>query len=128
MSFADKPMAKKVASNPLPPRTSRLLREAVTLILGGIALYLALILISFDRTDPGWSHSGSFQQISNAGGSAGAWLADLMLYFFGISAWWWVIFFFATVWWGYRRIDISSIYDPRVLMLSFTGFITLLIA
>ncbi len=128
MSFADKPMAKKVASNPLPPRTSRLLREAVSLILGGIALYLALILISFDRTDPGWSHSGSFQQISNAGGSAGAWLADLMLYFFGISAWWWVIFFFATVWWGYRRIDIASIYDPRVLMLSFTGFITLLIA
>jgi len=128
MSFAEKPMAKKVASPPLPPRTSRLLREAVSLALGGIALYLALILISFDRTDPGWSHSGTFQQISNAGGSAGAWLADLMLYFFGISAWWWVIFFFATVWWGYRRIDIASIYDPRVLMLSFTGFITLLVA
>jgi len=128
MSFADKPMAKKVASTPLPPRTSRLLREAVSLMLGGIALYLALILISFDRTDPGWSHSGTFQQISNAGGSAGAWLADLMLYFFGVSAWWWVIFFFATVWWGYRRIDIASVYDPRVLMLSFTGFVTLLIA
>ncbi|ABI60695.1 MULTISPECIES: DNA translocase FtsK [Nitrosomonas] len=128
MSFTDKPMAKKIASNPLPPRTSRLLREAVSLVLGGIALYLTLILISFDRTDPGWSHSGTFQQISNAGGSAGAWLADMMLYFFGISAWWWVIFFFATVWWGYRRIDIASVYDPRVLMLSFTGFITLLTA
>lgn len=128
MSFADKPMAKKVASNPLPPRTSRLLREAVSLVLSGIALYLALILISFDRTDPGWSHSGTLRQISNAGGSAGAWLADLMLYFFGISAWWWVVFFFATVWWGYRRIDIASVFDPRVLMLSFTGFITLLVA
>ncbi len=128
MSFADKPMAKKVASNPLPPRTSRLLREAVSLVLSGIALYLALILISFDRTDPGWSHSGTLRQVSNAGGSAGAWLADLMLYFFGISAWWWVVFFFATVWWGYRRIDIASVFDPRVLMLSFTGFITLLVA
>jgi len=121
-------MAKKVASNPLPPRTSRLLREAVSLVLSGIALYLALILISFDRTDPGWSHSGTLRQVSNAGGSAGAWLADLMLYFFGISAWWWVVFFFATVWWGYRRIDIASVFDPRVLMLSFTGFITLLVA
>ena len=128
MSFADKPMAKKVANNPLPPRTSRLLREAVSLVLSGIALYLALILISFDRTDPGWSHSGTLQQISNAGGSAGAWLADLMLYFFGISAWWWVVFFSATVWWGYRRIDIASVFDPRVLVLSFTGFITLLAA
>lgn len=122
-------MAKKVASNPLPPRISRLLREAVSLILSGIALYLALILISYDRTDPGWTHSGgALQQASNAGGSAGAWLADLMLYFFGISAWWWVVFFFATVWWGYRRIDIASVFDPRVLMLSFTGFITLLVA
>ena len=128
MSFANKPMAKKVASNPLPPRTSRLLREAVSLVLSGIALYLALILISFDRTDPGWSHSGTLRQVSNAGGNAGAWLADLMLYFFGISAWWWVVFFFATVWWGYRRIDIASVFDPRVLMLSFTGFITLLVA
>ncbi|WP_350283741.1 DNA translocase FtsK 4TM domain-containing protein [Nitrosomonas sp.] len=128
MSFADKPMAKKVASNPLPPRTSRLLREAVSLVLSGIALYLALILISFDLTDPGWSHSGTLRQVSNAGGSAGAWLADLMLYFFGISAWWWVAFFFVTVWWGYRRIDIASVFDPRVLMLSFTGFITLLVA
>lgn len=128
MSFANKPMAKKVASNPLPPRTSRLLREAVSLVLSGIALYLALILISFDRTDPGWSHSGALRQVSNAGGNAGAWLADLMLYFFGISAWWWVVFFFATVWWGYRRIDIASAFDPRVLILSFTGFITLLVA
>ncbi len=128
MSFANKPMAKKVASNPLPPRTSRLLREAVSLVLSGIALYLALILISFDRTDPGWSHSGTLRQVSNAGGNAGAWLADLMLYFFGISAWWWVVFFFATVWWGYRRIDIASAFDPRVLILSFTGFITLLVA
>ncbi|MCC6917431.1 DNA translocase FtsK [Nitrosomonas sp.] len=122
-------MAKKVASNPLPPRISRLLREAVSLVLSGIALYLALILISYDRTDPGWTHSGgASQQVSNAGGSAGAWLADLMLYFFGVSAWWWVIFFFAAVWWGYRRIDIASVFDPRVLMLSFTGFITLLVA
>jgi S-DNA-T family DNA segregation ATPase FtsK/SpoIIIE len=128
MSFANKPMAKKTASNPLPPRISRLLREAVSLVLGGIALYLALILISFDRTDPGWSRSEAFQQVSNAGGSAGAWLADLLLYLFGISAWWWVIFFLAAVWWSYRRIDIASVFDPRTLMVCFTGFITLLIA
>ncbi len=127
MSFSDKPMAKKTA-NPLPPRISRLLREAVSLVLGGIALYLSLILISFDRTDPGWSHSGTFRQVSNAGGSAGAWLADLLLYLFGMSAWWWVVFFLAAVWWGYRRIDITNVFDPRVLVLSFTGFITLLVA
>lgn len=128
MSFANKSMAKKSASNPLPPRISRLLREAVSLILGGIALYLALILISFDHTDPGWSRSAASQQVSNAGGSAGAWLSDLLLYLFGVSAWWWVVFFLAAVWWSYRRIDIASVFDPRALLVSFTGFMTLLIA
>ncbi|HRQ05356.1 MAG TPA: DNA translocase FtsK 4TM domain-containing protein [Nitrosomonas halophila] len=128
MSFANKSMAKKSASNPLPPRISRLLREAVSLILGGIALYLALIFISFDHTDPGWSRSAASQQVSNAGGSAGAWLSDLLLYLFGVSAWWWVVFFLAAVWWSYRRIDIASVFDPRALLVSFTGFMTLLIA
>lgn len=128
MSFANKSMAKKSASNPLPPRISRLLREAVSLILGGIALYLALILISFDHTDPGWSRSAASQQVGNAGGSAGAWLSDLLLYLFGVSAWWWVVFFLAAVWWSYRRIDIASVFDPRALLVSFTGFMTLLIA
>lgn len=128
MSSADRSMAKKVASNPLPPRISRLLREAVSLALGGVALYLVLILASFDRTDPGWSHSETLHQISNAGGSAGAWLSNLLLSLFGVSAWWWVIFFLAAVWWSYRRIDIASVFDPRVLLLSFVGFITLLTA
>ena len=122
-------MAKKSASNPLPPRISRLLREAVSLVLGGVALYLALIFISFDHTDPGWSRSSEvIQQISNAGGSAGAWLADLLLYLFGVSAGWWVIFFLAAVWWSYRRIDIVNVFDPRALLVTFTGFITLLVA
>src|SRR5690606_20087732 len=123
MSLTNKPMTKKIASNPLPPRTSRLLREAVSLVLSGMALYLALILFSFDRTDPSWSHSDTSPFINNAGGSAGAWLADLLLYLFGVSAWWWVILFFTAIWWRYRRIDITSTYDPRVLILSLAGFI-----
>ena len=128
MSLTNKPMTKKIASNPLPPRTSRLLREAVSLVLSGMALYLALILFSFDRTDPSWSHSDTSPFINNAGGSAGAWLADLLLYLFGVSAWWWVILFFTAIWWRYRRIDITNTYDPRVLILSLAGFIILLIA
>lgn len=128
MSSTDKPMAKKITSHPLPPRTSRLLREAVSLMLGGIALYLALILFSFDPSDSGWLHDYTTPSIHNAGGSAGAWLSDLLLYLFGLSAWWWVIFFFTAVWWRYRRIDVASTYDPRVLGLSFAGFVILLIA
>lgn len=128
MAAVNKPMAKKANPNPLPPRIAKLFREAGTLILSGIALYLILIFLSFDRADPGWSHSDHIDQIGNAGGRAGAWLADLLLYLFGASAWWWVIFFLSSVLWSYRRIDIASIFDPRALLISLAGFMILLTA
>ncbi|MBK6618161.1 MAG: DNA translocase FtsK 4TM domain-containing protein [Nitrosomonas sp.] len=128
MSFINKSMAKKPAGSPLPPQISRLLREAIALVLGGIALYLVLIFISFDLTDPGWSRSAVGAQTSNTGGAAGAWLSDLLFYLFGVSAWWWVAFFLAALWWSYRRIDIAHVLDPRTLAVAFTGFFTLLVA
>lgn len=129
MSFINKPMAKKSKANkPLPPKLSRLLRETSWLLLVGAALYLFLIFFSYDRGDPGWSHSGHIDQLQNAGGYIGAWLADLLLFLFGISAWWWIIFFLYAVSWSYHRIDVAGIFDKRSLLLSATGFSTLLIA
>ncbi len=128
MSLINKPMANKPNGRPLPPRVSRLLRESGWLILVGAALYLILIFYSYDRGDPGWSHSGDYDHIQNAGGNIGAWLADLLLYLFGVSAWWWVAFFFATVSWSYRRIDIAGIFDRHSILLSVCGFLLLLIA
>ena len=128
MSLINKPMAKKSKAKPLPPKLSRLLRESSWLLLVGAALYLLLIFISYDRADPGWSHSGHVDSLQNAGGYIGAWLADLLLFLFGISAWWWIMFFLSAVFWSYRRIDIASIFDKRSLLLSAAGFGTLLMA
>jgi S-DNA-T family DNA segregation ATPase FtsK/SpoIIIE len=127
MSSVNKPMAKKTGSNPLPPRAVRLLRESAGLALLGVALYLALILYGYDRADPGWSHSGETSAAGNPGGLAGAWLADLLLYLFGVSAWWVVLFFVFLVSWIYHRID-GGIFDRRPLFLSVVGFIVLLTA
>jgi DNA segregation ATPase FtsK/SpoIIIE, S-DNA-T family len=127
MSSVNKPMAKKTGSNPLPPRAVRLLRESAGLALLGVALYLALILYGYDRADPGWSHSGETSAAGNPGGLAGAWLADLLLYLFGVSAWWVVLFFVFLVSWIYHRID-GGIFDRRPLFLSAAGFIVLLTA
>ncbi|MBX9916652.1 MAG: DNA translocase FtsK 4TM domain-containing protein, partial [Nitrosomonas sp.] len=96
MSLINKPMAKKSSGHSFSPRVARLLRESGLLMLMGAALYLVLIFFSYDRGDAGWSHSGDFNQIQNAGGHAGAWLADLLLYLFGASAWWWVAFFLSA--------------------------------
>jgi S-DNA-T family DNA segregation ATPase FtsK/SpoIIIE len=62
-----------------------------------------LILATFQRPDPGWSHSATDAVARNAGGAFGAWLADVLLYLFGLSAYWWVALCAYVVVWGYRR-------------------------
>ena len=127
MSFVNKSMAKKSSSSPLPPRLVRLLRESAGLALLGVVLYLVLILYGYDRLDPGWSHSGE-GPLQNPGGVAGAWLADLLLYLFGISAWWWVLFFVYLMSWIFRRTEFTGVFDRRPLFVSAVGFLALLMA
>src|SRR5262245_32426827 len=118
--------AGTAAQQPLPGKIAARLREAKWLALVAGAASLARILGTFNRTDPGWSHSAAVERIHNAGGHAGAWLADLMLYLFGVSAWWWVVLLVYAVIWGYRRLDGSSISDRRPFIIQLAGFLMLL--
>ncbi|MCU0671001.1 MAG: DNA translocase FtsK 4TM domain-containing protein, partial [Myxococcota bacterium] len=113
---------------PLPAKIAGLLRESRWFVLVAVALYLALALGTFNRADPGWSHNAVVDRVHNAGGRAGAWVADLLLYLFGVSAWWWVLLFIYIVVWGYRRLDGSSISDRRSLAVALAGFVTLIVA
>ena len=113
---------------PLPGKIAALLRESRWFILIAAAAYLALVLVTFDRADPGWSHSTASLVIRNAGGRAGAWLADILLYLFGVSAGWWVMLLVYAVIWGYRRLDGSSISDRRPFVIALAGFVVLLVA
>ena len=115
-------------AQPLPGKIAARLREAKWLALIAVAAYLALILLTFDRADPGWSHSATVDRIRNAGGRAGAWLSDLLLYLFGLSAWWWVLLLVYAVIWGYRRLDGRSISDRRPFIVALAGFSVLLFA
>jgi S-DNA-T family DNA segregation ATPase FtsK/SpoIIIE len=99
-----RPAQAKPNRKPLAPRVAKLLREAWWLLAVGVALYLVMILGSYQPSDPGWSRTGSGEEIGNAGGPFGAWFADLLLYLFGYSSYWWIGFALFLVWWGYRRI------------------------
>ncbi len=92
------------APDPLPNRLIRLLSEARWLVLAVACAYLTLVLFTYSPTDSGWSHAGITLRPVNWGGSAGAWLADLMLYVFGFSAWWWCVGLIAGVWVSYRQL------------------------
>ncbi len=113
---------------PLPGKIAALLRESRWFVLIAAAAYVALVLATFDRADPGWSHAAARPEIHNAGGRAGAWLADLLLYLFGVSAYWWVLLLVYAVVWGYRRLDGSSISDRRPFLIALAGFAVLLAA
>ncbi|BAN35557.1 cell division FtsK/SpoIIIE [Sulfuricella denitrificans skB26] len=119
---------RRAPPEPLSPKLSGLLREARWLAVMVLALYLTLVLFSYDYADPGWSHSGSMLTVHNAGGALGAWLADLLLYVFGFSAYWWVVFSLYVVWWGYRRIESKGTSDRRSLFVAVAGFVILLLA
>ena len=93
------------------------------MLLIGAGLYLLLILVTYQRSDPGWSHSATDAVTRNAGGAFGAWMADLMLYLFGLSAYWWAVLCLYAVVWGYRRLDGSSISDQRSFLLAVGGFL-----
>ena len=92
------------APRPLAPRTARLVRESWWLIVVAIIAYLALILATYTRGDPGFSYTGTSDVIANRGGAFGAWLADLLLYLFGLSAWWWVVAGVVAIVTSYRQI------------------------
>ncbi|WP_343731553.1 DNA translocase FtsK 4TM domain-containing protein [Duganella sp.] len=89
---------------PLPNRLVRLLSEARWLALAVLGVYFVLILASYHKMDPGWSHGTLVPEVHNLGGRAGAWLSDLLLYIFGISAWWWAFCLLRVVWKGYRGL------------------------
>ena len=113
---------------PLPGKIAALLRESRWFALLAGAAYLVLILVTFSESDPGWSHASTDPFIRNAGGRVGAWMADLLLYLFGLSAYWWVLLLVYTVLWGYRRLDGNSIRDRRPFLLALAGFAILLVA
>ena len=121
-------MAEKPNGQALPGKVVVLLQEARWLILAALAVYIGLILAGFNKEDPGWSHAVDLAHVANPGGRFGAWLADLLLYLFGLSAWWCVLFLLSAVAWGYRRLDALLPGDRRPFFIALAGFLILLLA
>ncbi|AOB32339.1 cell division protein FtsK [Bordetella sp. H567] len=90
--------------SPLQLRISSLLREARWILFAAMAAWLTLVLATWSSADPGWSHSVPAGMVHNKGGTLGAYLADVLLYLFGFSAWWWVVLLLHRVRAGYRRL------------------------
>ena len=107
---------------------ARLLRESWWLLVAATFLYLALTLVTYTKTDRAWSTTGTGSVIANRGGVVGAWLSDLLLYLFGLSAWWWVVGGVVLVVLGYRRVVHPEREQEHPLVLAALGFALVLLS
>ena len=98
------------------------------MLLGVLALYLAMVLFGYSKADPGWSHAVHMERVSNPGGRFGAWLSDLLFYLFGMSAWWWVIFLGFGLAIGFRRLQRAFGADQRSFLVVVLGFLVVLLS
>ena len=115
-------------ASPLSPRFARLVRESIWFAIVALLAYVALILASYSPGDPAWSYSGDGSPIVNRGGAIGAWLADLLLYLFGISAWWLVVAGVAITIASFRRIAHPELETDHPRWLGTIGFALVLVA
>lgn len=99
-------------------RTAKGFREIALLGFSCCGLFLLIALLTFDSNDPGWSHSTSFQELNNACGLLGAWLANFVLYFFGLMAYLIPLMVFS---YGYMLYVSDRIQGNRWLFLARSG-------
>jgi DNA segregation ATPase FtsK/SpoIIIE, S-DNA-T family len=124
------PANGRVQAPPTPSQQhgASLVREAWWFGLVLVGIYLSVILITYQKQDPSWSHTMSDSApIHNAGGAVGAWVSDMLLYLFGFSAWWWVVLAFYSMWLVYHRLELTVSQRP-FLVFNLVGFGLLLMA
>ena len=128
-------MPKKTVSSPdfdqeldTPlPAGAKIVREGVLIGLIAVCAYLSLALFSYSANDPGWSKTGTGGDIENAGGPAGAWLADVFFSLFGQLAFLFPLMLLFQIWQHLRHRS-RVMFDPLILGLKTIGFILVMVA
>ncbi len=106
----------------------RRLREGALLLLVAVAAYFLLSLVSYSPDDPGWSYVGPREQLDNAGGPVGAWLADVFLYLFGLLAYLFPVMVAWSGWLVYRERSLDDRVNMHLLAMRWLGFVITLAA
>ena len=104
------------------------LREAGMLLSFALSCYFLVAMFSYDALDPSWSHSGSNSEIANFGGTAGAWMADLLFYLFGFLAFLLPIMLIHNGMILVKTRDLSAEDRYQMLVIRWTGFVLTLIS
>ena len=110
------------------PFGRRRLRDVLFIGVGAACLFVLMALLTYSRSDPGWSASGTGDAVSNLGGITGAFLADVIFSLVGSVA------YLVPVLLAYRAISLLLTEDdgtpPNLQVLGFRalGMLLLVIA
>ncbi|WP_025823411.1 DNA translocase FtsK [Shewanella marina] len=104
------------------------------LLEGGLILccmlsaYILLALSSFHPSDPGWSQSNYQGTIENITGAVGAWIADVLLYCFGFTAYLVPFIVALTGWMLFKRAHKLLQIDYFSVGLRLVGFLLIVLS
>ncbi len=110
-----------------PTTLGIILREGALIALVAACGFFTLALATFDPFDPGWSNTGTNTHVANAGGSVGAWLADVAYSLFGYLAYLFPIML-AYQGWRILRGQQHDRFDPVVLGLRAVGLCLVMVS
>ena len=104
------------------------LREGAMLVLVFIAIYLAVSLFSYSPDDPGWSYTGTRDDVVNSGGPAGAWFADVFLNLFGYLSYLLPLMVAWAGWLVIREQGVEQSGGTGTAILRWAGFLAIVFA
>ena len=116
---------KEVSLKPLS--SGRRLLEALLILVALFAVYLMVALVSFNPSDPSWSQTAWHEPIHNLGGNVGAWLADTLLFIFGIMAYAIPPVILGLCWITFRQRDRQDYIDYFAVGLRLIGVLALVV-
>ncbi len=123
--------ASKTAQETAVPTESlgvRVIREGALIGLVAVCAYLLLALLTYDPGDPGWSHTGDNLRVQNAGGPAGAWLADVFFSLFGYLAYLFPVMLAYRAWLVFRERARHPQFDWLLFALRVVGLVLVMVA
>lgn len=110
------------------PVAVRLVKEASLIGLTALCLFVLLAMFTYDPQDPGWSHTGSNMHIQNAGGSFGAWLADVFFLLFGYLSYLFPIMIGYRAWLILRNRQSAQTFDWAIFTVRALGLALVMVA
>lgn len=116
---------KDVSLTPLS--SGRRLLEALLILVALFAVYLMVSLVSFNPSDPSWSQTAWHEPIHNLGGRPGAWMADTLLFIFGVMAYAIPVVIIGLCWISFRHRNSNEFIDCFAIGLRLIGVLALVV-